>query len=272
MGISIATEAKELEESENWQWEPDGIVYRPYTAEEVAAFNKFDRMIYNDPSFSGQMKKAVPLSSFSDAEKLAGLTPDTSGMYYGFYEVDMDLIDWFLNSAYDAQTKYNYFNSLEKTPSEVYQWVINSMELTDAQKMVYFRGHSIVNISPELQEWWYQTIGKPLTTEQTTSIDTDNYEAYRENQNKIKANGGIYQSGTEAVIDSNKKYYVMAVEDFNDAKASGLIASDHGGLQSDEEMRAFNAKAAAQGDAGTAATYYFVNKEAALAKYKMWND
>ncbi|MDD3416614.1 MAG: hypothetical protein PHY47_21910 [Lachnospiraceae bacterium] len=227
---SLKTEAKELVESENWQWEADGIVYRPYTDAEVATWAEWERTLHYNSDPDRQGKKAVPLSSLSDAEKLAILSDTTSGLPYSgwlgeFYEMDMDLIIWFLNSPFDVQTKYNYFNSLQKTPSEVYQWVINAEELTDVQKQVYLRGHSISNISPELQEWWYQTIGKPLTTEETTAVDGRNYAAYRWNQNRIRANGGSWEDGTKTVQDSNKKTYIMASEDFEDAMASGLIAS-----------------------------------------------
>ncbi len=117
---------------------------------------------------------------------------------------DNDALTWWVNSAYDETTKFQYLNGVSKTGTQSSLWVIRS-GLPLADKVSYFRTHEIRYNSPEVIQWWWTYVGSLLTTDQTTKVDAYNYETYLRATTHSLHMVNVVEKGEE-------KYYIAAAD------------------------------------------------------------
>lgn len=117
---------------------------------------------------------------------------------------DNDALTWWVNSAYDEATKFQYLNGVSKTGTQSSLWVIQS-GIPLADKVSYFRTHEIRYNSPDVIQWWWTYVGSLLTTDQTTKVDAYNYETYLRATTHSLRMVNVVEKGEE-------KYYIAAAD------------------------------------------------------------
>ena len=142
----------------------------------------------------------------TDQQKLTYLTSED--------KPDNDALTWWVNSAYDDATKFQYLNGVSKTGTQSSMWVIQSpLPLED--KVSYFHTHEIRHNSPEVIQWWWTYVGSLLTTDQTTKVDAYNYETYLRSTTHSLNMIDVVEKGEE-------KYYILST-DLQTCLANGTI-------------------------------------------------
>lgn len=204
----------------------------------------------------------VQINSLTDEQKLQRLMEiDTK------WEFDADLMDWWIAFPCDEQMKYNYFitRKAEVFSATVCNWVINNDNFTMEQKVAYIRSRDFWYSSMankhmwNVFDWWYVNVGEPLSSYETTKIDTGNYIRYIESVNYRKTNSfysvGLYESASS--ID-NTKLFSMLMSDFRQAQAEGLIQTDTIRLYIDDKPSSIR-------------DYTTSCYDTIAQKYKIWN-
>ncbi len=152
-----------------------------------------------------------PVSHTSDAVMLRFLTMCLEEKS----AVDPDVWNWWVNSGYDAATKYNVICSVdgmnlpfqEQNGKNVFcKWIITSPELPFEQKIAYFRSHDIRNTEDAVKDWWWQTIGSQLKVGETNQFDHENMSWYR------RALYGDAHGNLQTVYVGEKMYFMDAAD------------------------------------------------------------
>ncbi len=166
---------------------------------------------------------SLPIKILNDQSIITEIEVRNSLMDYSQDFIDVDLVDFFVNSkAYSDRDKYDFLNKLFSASTNSSLWVINNPAFTDEEKIAYFKEKYIGCCNMDVLQWWYDHVRPTFKTSEISPLDTQNLSEYIRRRNKINKDRYDYEGDLEPVF-INKQQYLMSHEDYQKGLADGCI-------------------------------------------------